>query len=131
MFHEMLSDVLDVKVWTLSNLTRLGNALCKMGFRRTRTGAYVRKVGYIPPVVVHCVESFSAVAADALTSEELKRVDGLREALGVPGAAKRLGVSPTSLLRVLASAPVHRGTVLLLRQALIALGEPGTSEDKL
>ena len=56
-----------------------------------------------------------------VSTEERQRVAALRDALGIPEAAKKLGLSRDSLLRILAASPVHRGTVLVLREALARL----------
>lgn len=58
---------------------------------------------------------------DELSQEELLRIKALLDALGLGAAAEKLDVSRESLLRVLASTPVRRGTLALLRQSLTKL----------
>ena len=61
------------------------------------------------------------VESNDVTAAERQRVKELHDRLGTPKTAKRLGLSPDTVLRILAEVPVHRGTVLLLREALATL----------
>jgi hypothetical protein len=58
-----------------------------------------------------------------ITPEEKQRIEALRDALGIPKTAEKLGMNKDTILRILASAPVHRGTVLVLREALAKLNK--------
>lgn len=53
-----------------------------------------------------------------VAESERAAVGRLCAEIGPVRAAKQLGISRDSLLRVLAKQPIRRGTVLVLRQAL-------------
>jgi hypothetical protein len=58
---------------------------------------------------------------DDITPDERLRCAQLHDVLGLSAAARKLGIGKDSLLRILASSPVHRGTVAVLRMALARL----------
>jgi len=53
-----------------------------------------------------------------LTEAEFERLRALHDAQGLPQAAKTLNIGRETLLRLLARTAVHRGTVLVVREAL-------------
>lgn len=65
-----------------------------------------------------------------VSPEERARLKALLDAHGLPGVVKKLGMGRDAVLRILATAPVHRGTVLVLREALARLDASATDGDR-